>query len=334
MLSLRLWSAALLTLGALAACSPVEEATSALDPKGHGAAQIADLWWFMLITATIVYVVVMSLLAINLFRRRREEPDLTAPPSPRSHLFILIGGAAIPAVILAVLFVLTLNTILNLSPARAGEPLTIEVTGRMWWWEVRYPDQDIVTANELHIPVGQPVRIELMAEEVIHSFWVPELHGKMDLIPGQTNIITIQADEPGAYRGRCAEFCGIQHARMAFYVVAHEAEEFDSWLTGQQQTAAEPQDDLARRGREVFLASNCVYCHTIRGTSAAGRVGPDLTHLAGRLTLGAGTVPNTRGHLAGWVVNAQSIKPGNHMPPVALSAEDLQALLAYLEMLF
>jgi cytochrome c oxidase subunit 2 len=310
------------------------DVANALDPAGHGAVQIANIWWVLLIIATVVYIVVMGILYFTVTRRRRSETDVNAPPPRGSQTFILVSGVVIPAIILSGVFVLTLITMRNLTPAHAAQPLTIHVTGRMWWWEVEYRTYEIITANEIHIPVGEPVSIALTSADVTHAFWVPELHGKLNLYPNRTNTITIQANEPGIYRGVCAEFCGIQHTYMGFYVVAHEEERFAAWVEQQQQPAHEPEPGtLAEQGRDVFLSANCVYCHAIEGTSAEGRVGPDLTHIASRLSLGAGAVPNTEGHLGGWIVNSQSIKPGNHMPPVALESQDLIALIAYLSIL-
>ena len=305
--------------------------TSMLNPQGHGATQIANIWWFMLIVAAIVYVVVMGLLAAALLRRRQSEADVRVKEVPAgSYAFILIMGVVIPAVILFTLFILTLQTARALSFLETDGTLTIEVTGKRWWWEVRYADYDLVTANEIHIPVGQPVRLQLMSDNVIHSFWVPELHGKMDLTPGLTTTLWLRADRAGEYLGVCAEYCGLQHTRMQFYVVAQEPRDFDQWLVNEQQPAAQPSGGSAQRGQQVFTSTNCVYCHTVRGTTAAADVGPDLTHLASRRTIGAGTAPNTRGHLAGWIVDSQALKPGNLMPPVDINAEDLQALLDYL----
>jgi cytochrome c oxidase subunit 2 len=209
--------------------------------------------------------------------------------------------------------------------------LDIEIIGHQWWWEVHYTNQDFDTANEIHIPVGQTVTLHVTTADVIHSFWVPELHGKMDLIPGQTNTFTIQADQAGVYRGQCAEFCGAQHAHMAFLVIAESAEDFQTWLDHQSQPGAEPEvGSLEQQGQQAFLGSACVYCHTIEGTNASGHVGPDLTHLASRRTIASGILPNTPGNLAGWIINSQTIKPGNHMPPMNLNGDQVQALLAYL----
>jgi cytochrome c oxidase subunit 2 len=209
----------------------------------------------------------------------------------------------------------------------------VEVTGRQWWWEVRYPESGVVTANEIRIPAGRPVRLVVTSGDVIHSVWIPELHGKIDMIPGRSNSQVIIADEPGEYRGECAEFCGAQHAKMQFIVVAEPPERFAAWLERQAQPANAPADAMQLEGREIFLGSACVYCHAVRGTNANSNFGPDLTHLASRRTLAAGMLANNRGNLSGWVLNPQQIKPGNKMPPTALSGEELNALLAYLESL-
>ncbi|HEV2706187.1 MAG TPA: c-type cytochrome, partial [Pyrinomonadaceae bacterium] len=206
-----------------------------------------------------------------------------------------------------------------------------------WWWEVEYdnrnPSLNVTTANEIHIPVGRPVFFRLTSNDVIHSFWVPNLHGKTDLIPGRETTTWLRADRAGTFRGQCAEFCGHQHAHMALTVVAEAPEQFQAWYDAQLKPAREPATPAEARGREVFLTSPCVMCHKIQGTDAGGNAGPDLTHLASRPTLAAGTLENTRGHLAGWVVDSQKIKPGNRMPPNNIEPDDLQALLDYLQSL-
>jgi cytochrome c oxidase subunit 2 len=215
--------------------------------------------------------------------------------------------------------------------------VTIEVTGQQWWWQVRYLDPDpskiFVTANEIHIPVGQPVTIKLRSTDVIHSFWVPNLVGKKDLIPGHDAVLWLQADKPGVFRGQCAEYCGLQHAHMAFWVVAEPPTRFAAWLNQQRGEAVQPSTSSEQRGQQVFLSSPCIMCHTIQGTPAGATVGPDLTHIASRSYIAAGTLPNTRGQLAGWIVDSQAIKPGNRMPPNSLNPDDLQALLDYLQSL-
>jgi cytochrome c oxidase subunit 2 len=256
----------------------------------------------------------------------------------RGVRWIVAGGVAFPILTLVPLFILTLRTLAAVE-ARDQEPsLTIEVIGRQFWWEVHYLDAAgnrlFETANEIHIPVGRTVLVRLLAADVIHSFWVPRLAGKLDMIPGKTNQLRIRADQPGTYRGQCAEFCGLQHAKMAFLVIAEPEAEFRDWARNQALPAAEPADSLAARGREVFLRTACQGCHAIRGTPAEGpRIGPDLTHLATRRTLAAAALPNTPGHLGGWIADPQASKPGNRMPAVPLGSEDFRALLQYLQAL-
>lgn len=304
-------------------------APSILDPQGPAAARIADLWWLLFWMAMAVLAFVLGFLALALFRRR--PTDLTQQPEPRAGVrVILLAGVVMPAIVLAVVYVATLWTLRALATPAIPEGLTIHVIGQLWWWEVQYPEQQFVTANEIHIPVGQPVRIVLSSPNVIHSFWVPELHGKMDLVPGEVNTMWIQADKPGVYWGECAEFCGVQHAKMNFLIIAQPAADYEAWLQQQQQPAATPVDPLAQEGQQVFLHANCLNCHAIRGTDATGNLGPDLTHLASRRTLGSAIQENSVGNLGGWIANPQHIKPGNLMPAADLTSTELQALLAYL----
>jgi cytochrome c oxidase subunit 2 len=318
----------------LSAC---QEPNSVFNPRGEGAEQIADLWLLMLVIGTLVFVQVVVLLLFALFRNRtsKELTQLadTSPPSRSQQSFIIANGIAIPVVILTIVFGLNLATLAALSPPNTNPDLLIEVIGHRWWWEVRYPDHNVVTANEIYIPTGKRVELRLTSEDVIHSLWIPALNGKIDLIPGQSNQMHLLTHEAGEYTGMCAELCGIQHAKMRLPVIAQPQDDFDQWIAIHQQAAPEPEDAVARRGQQIFLGAACVYCHTIRGTSASGVIGPDLTHLASRSTLGAGAAPNTPGHLAGWIIDSQAIKPGNLMPPVYLEGDDLQALLTYLETL-
>jgi cytochrome c oxidase subunit 2 len=215
-----------------------------------------------------------------------------------------------------------------------AHPVTVEIVGHRWWWEVRYPDSGIVTANEVHLPLGQPVLLKTTSADVIHSVWIPRLQRKIDAIPGRTNELTLTATRQGTFRGECAEYCGLQHARMAFVVVAQSNDDFQAWLTDQGEVPPPvPADPEVRRGQEVFFSSACVYCHTIAGTNATGKLGPDLTHIASRATLGANTIPNTRGYLLGWINDPQHIKPGVLMPATELTGPEAQALLDYLESL-
>lgn len=301
--------------------------TAVTRPFGPAASRINELWWVMFWIAVVVCAVVFVLLGLAIARRAGERSR------PLSTRFVVFAGAVIPAVILVGLLVYSLGTNRVLAAPPADEALTVEVIGHQWWWEVRYPESGVVTANEIVIPVNAPVRLELSSVDVIHSLWVPALNGKMDLIPGQTTTLPLEASEPGEYFGFCAEFCGLQHAKMNLLVVARERADFEQWLSSQQRPAPPPSDALTFEGQQVFLGSACVYCHTVRGTNASGKLGPDLTHLASRRLLGAGAIPNTRGNLAGWIMNSQTIKPGNRMPPMDLGGEELQTMLAYLETL-
>ncbi len=308
---------------------------SALNPAGPQAAAIANLtWWFFGVCA-VVYVLVIAALIWAIARRRRPSDDA---PETSVRLGWIVAGAA--AVTIATLVVLTVTSVVAgrglTSPSGPGA-ITVDAVGHQWWWDFRYHDvsaNEVVNSpNELHIPVGVPVVIKAMSRDVIHSFWVPNLHGKRDLVPGIVTHTWIQADTPGVYRGQCAEFCGHQHANMAFLVVAEPMDTFQQWLQHQRKGAPQPANDAQKRGHDVFMTGPCVMCHTIRGTSAGSRFGPDLTHVTGRQTIAAGTLPTTRGHLAGWISDSRSIKPGNRMPPNVLRGEDLQALLSYLETL-
>lgn len=311
-----------------------EAAPSTLDPKGPAAAEIANLWWIVFGLGTAVFVLVIGLILWALFHPRPHEKtnQIEFRPFKRDKILI-IGGGITTVVILVIVYFLTLNTLSALAYDTTSAGYTIRVIGHQFWWEIHYPDQEVITANEIHIPAGQPVKLEVTTADVIHSFWIPELQGKIDMIPGQINSIWVEADEAGVFYGECAEFCGIQHAKMAFIVVAQPEAEFLSWLNQQQAPAAEVTDPVLVEGQQIFLGSSCVYCHTIRGTNATGILGPDLTHLASRRTLGAASVENNRGNLGGWISDPHSIKPGNKMPPTNLSGPELQALLTYLESL-
>jgi cytochrome c oxidase subunit 2 len=290
----------------------------------------------MLIICTIVLVMVCFLVLAAIMRGRRASEEVALSTETKRSM-VLAGGVVIPALVLIGL--LTYSVLVGRAMvSEPADPLRVQVVAHQWWWSVSYPgssqtDMNVTTANELHVPVGRPVSIELKSRDVIHSFWVPNLHGKTDVIPGRVTRTWIQADSSGAWRGQCAEYCGLQHAHMAFTVVAHPPAEFENWLTSQREPAQEPQDELAMQGREVFVGGPCVLCHTVRGTLALGTFGPDLTHVAARKTLAAGTLPNTRGHLAGWVLDPQRIKPGARMPPTNLNHEQLHAVLAYLSTL-
>jgi cytochrome c oxidase subunit 2 len=300
----------------------------------------------MLYLLSAVFVAVMVVLLVAAFRRRTQVNDQplkpvlldTDPGQDRRISRTVISAIALTIVILFVLLVSSflVGSAINSAPVN-DNVLTIEVTGHQWWWDVRYdnpiPSQMVTTANELHIPVGRPVIFKLISNDVIHSFWVPNLHGKTDLVPGHPIETWMQADRPGIYRGQCAEFCGFQHAHMAFAIVAEPEEQFRAWYASQLNSAPAPSTESQSRGQQVFLSKPCIMCHRIQGTDAGGRAGPDLTHVASRQSIGAGTLQNTREHLAGWILDPQTIKPGNQMPPNPMSADDLNALLDYLQSL-
>jgi cytochrome c oxidase subunit 2 len=304
---------------------------SALNARGPDANRIAWLWWFMFVISAFVIMLVAVLLVVGILPRRGRayRPRETPTWAWRT---VVIGGVVFPVLVLSALWVLTLRDIRAVSATR-NAALTVAVIGHDWWWEVRYPQQGIVTANDIHIPTGQPVKVLLTTNDVLHSFWVPQLAGKTDLIAGKTNVMWLQADRAGTYRGQCAEFCGLQHAHMAFSVIAQAPAGFRAWLEHEGTTPASPAEPDLARGQQVFTGTSCAECHTIRGTGTAGTDGPDLTHFGSRLTIGAGTVPNNRGNLGAWILDSQSIKPGNLMPPIPLSSRDLQALIDYLESL-
>lgn len=304
----------------------------ALNPQAPAAAHINTLGWSLTIGGALIWLLVMGVLGLALFRPRPPVPTVYfSPGQARSaNTGIVSGGIVMPVVVLAGVTVLTVGVMRAIENIRPSSEVVVEVIGHQWWWEVRYPNQGVVTANEIHIPAGQPITVALSSVDVVHSFWTPELHGKLDLVPGQVNTLVLQADQPGRYLGRCAEFCGIQHTHMAFIVIAHDPETFATWVDEQAQPAQAPNEALAREGQKLFLAARCVECHTIEGTTAQGEGGPDLTHLASRLQLAAGVLDNTPEHLAYWLKNSQTLKPGNRMPLPELSEAQLEAIAAYL----
>jgi cytochrome c oxidase subunit 2 len=308
-----------------------------LDPGGPQAARIAGFWWVTFWISAIVLAAVVAFLLHTVSRRRVTVTPAAVAEDPRLERRLVVGVTAavgVTSLILVVLVVASIVTGRALHAFGGTNPLTIEVTGRQWWWDVQYwdplPSQRVRTANEIHIPVGRPVLVKTRSLDVIHSFWVPGLHGKKDNIPGHGSSLVLQADRAGTFTGRCAEFCGVQHAHMQLLVIAEPPEAFAAWLQAQRTSAVAPSDPFARRGLDVFVQGPCALCHTVLGTTAGGRVGPDLTHVASRRTLAAGTLPNTPGHLAGWIVDPQSVKPGAQMPGNSFSADDLNALLAFL----
>lgn len=308
----------------------VDSPPSALDPSGSEAHHLATVWWIMFALAVVVYLVVGGLIVVAAMRgRRRRAVDA---PMKSDDYFIWIGGLAAPVVILAFIAFLTVHTGAALR-APAKNALRIDVVGRQWWWEVSYPGTSVVTANEIHVPVGQPLEISLDSEDVAHSFWVPQLAGKQDLIPGQHNRISFTVDQAGVYRGQCAEYCGLSHARMGIRVIAESPGDFAIWLAHERQVTTVPSSELAARGQLVFTTNACAGCHTVRGTEADGDRGPDLTDVGSRARLGAEALENTSSNLRRWIVDPSEFKPGVHMPPTTLSDDDVAAIVAYLERL-
>jgi cytochrome c oxidase subunit 2 len=318
---------------------------SALDPAGPQASHIFSLALFLVLLSAVIFVVVMVVLAIPLFRRHRgieQEPlETTHRPSRQTERRLSTVVATASVISLVILFVLvTVSVVAGRDVSIKSLPkdsMVIEVVGNQWWWYVRYlndyASRIVVTANEIHIPVGRPVVIRGSSHDVIHSFWVPNLHGKRDLIPSRVNTEWIEADRPGRFRGQCAEFCGLQHAHMSLWIIAESPAQFDAWFRQQLQPAVQPSDPIRQRGQQVFLNNACVLCHTIQGTIAQGQNGPDLTHFGSRLSIAAGTLPNTVGNLAGWIADPKTVKPGNNMPAIPLAPGEEQPLLAYLESL-
>jgi cytochrome c oxidase subunit II len=321
-------------LALLAAC---EGPQNMLAPRGPYAERIADLWWMMfaLASAVIILVVVLVALALRAGARRR-----TRGEAPRVNGTVLVwsAGVVLPGLVVFVLVVQTarVGVATHTPDGAAQRPLTVEVIGHQYWWEVRYPDYGVQTANEVYLPVGQPVRLRVSAPDVIHSFWVPQLNGKIDMIPGRTNTIWVRADEAGLFRGQCAEYCGAGHALMAFWVEAMPAVRFAEWVARRQAPPAQPAEAEARLGREVYFEAQCHQCHAVPGAplpDALGTVGPDLGDFGRRRTIAAGTRPNNPVALATWIADPQRVKPGARMPATHLEGERLQALLAYLQSL-
>ena len=325
----RLWCVTLLLL--LFGLSGCSGSPSILTPASRDAAQIADLFWGVLAIAAGIFVVTEALLIIALVRFR-SRPGVREPVQVHGNQPLEIAWTLVPAIILAGVFVATASTMSAVTQPQPGA-LRVQVLGHRWWWEARYPGQGITTATDIHVPVGQAVEVELAGADVIHSFWPPELAGKTDVIPGHTNWVRFTADRPGSYLGFCAEFCGAQHANMRFLVVAETREQFDDWVRRAQAQAALPTTGQAARGAQAFLSGTCVACHTLQGTAAQGKVGPDLTHFGSRRSIAALTLDNTPENLATWLAKPQAVKPDNLMRIPALSGETIQDLVAFLESL-
>ena len=329
-------SGVLVSLPALAAAADGQGPTpSIFAPVSTPAFAIREMAFFVLGITGAIFIVVAGVTLYTIVRYRRRPDDSTSePPQVYGSMQIELAWTVVPFLIVVVLFLVTARYIWGIE-RHPQPPSAIEVTivGNQWWWEIRYPKLGVVTANELHIPVSDPARptpsfITLESADVIHSFWVPQLAGKMDVIPNKTNRVWVDPTTPGTYVGQCAEYCGLQHALMLLIVVVHPREDFDRWVAAQQAVARD--DPAVSRGRELFASLACISCHTVRGTTANGVFGPDLTHLMSRWTIGAGAARNTPENLRAWVDDPSALKSGALMPAMKLSRRDLDTLTAYL----
>jgi cytochrome c oxidase subunit II len=305
----------------------------AAGTKNYG---VVRLLYFVLAVSIVVVVLIAIFVVAGMFRGRVQATEPRQVPVERrgNGLPWIYIGSAISLIVLFAIAIWDYVVLANVAvvPPTAA-PFTIQVVGHQWWWELRYETEDPTrtfdTANELHIPVGKPVRLQLNAADVIHSFWVPVLTGKMDTIPGQNNQTWIEAQTPGVYRGQCTEYCGLQHAKMGLLAIAEPQGQFDDWWNNQLEAAKTPESAAGQQGESDFIG-HCGICHTIRGTRAGGRVGPDLSHLMTRLTIASGTLPNTAGYLSGWIAEPQHLKPGNYMPDLDLSGPQLAGIRSFL----
>lgn len=325
-----------------AACSGRQ---SALDAAGIQAERLESLWWIFFWVTAVVYVAVMVLLIIAWIRNHGSGaqglPDTIPDPSRENRAKRIVGGAvAVTVITLFVLMVTSFRTGSAINTLGERPPdLAVKITGHQWWWEVEYQDEatpsnNVTTANELHVPFGRTVKVMLQSNDVIHSLWMPNLHGKRDLVPIYPTTFYFAADKPGNYWGQCAEFCGYQHAKMRIAITVESPEDFQNWLNAGRQVPPPPADGTTEdRGRNIFLQSVCTQCHTVQGTNANGRVGPNLTHIASRPYIAAGSLQNTGENLESWITDPQHIKPGVYMPMNQYSEQDLLALTAYLKSL-
>jgi cytochrome c oxidase subunit II len=318
-----------------------------LEPGGHAilhpaapqGSHIEWLYWLIFwITFTVFVLMIVGFTrasAKNYINATEPLPVTEDEVGDQRAKWAVGSAVAVTVITLFVILAVSVVTGKKVEGLTSKNPVTIQVNGHQWWWEVTYPntqaDQTVTTANEIHVPIHTPIVIQTNSADVIHSFWAPNITGKRDLLPGYSSAFWFQIDKPGIYHGQCAEFCGLQHAHMGFAVIAESTEEFQAWQQQQLKPANEPATPEAVRGRAVFLTHACLMCHTIRGTDAGSRFGPDLTHIASRNMIAAEMLPNTTGALAGWIIDPQRIKPGTQMAPNALAPDDLQALVAYLQ---
>lgn len=329
--------------------SGCETAQSIFNTAGPAANHIAGLSWFMVILFCVITGIMIGLIAWAFYRRRGSLEEHEPIDTTGGEGWIAIGGLGIPFIVLSLLFILGLELLSGypINPmhgpnkvramAQSMKP-DILVIGHQWWWEIHYlnddPSKEVITANELHLPVGRPVNIEVETADVIHSFWIPALNGKVDMIPSQKNYIRLEASKPGQYAGECASFCGDEHARMRLLAIAQEPAQYQAWLDNQRKPGHEPTTPEAIAGKQVFLNAPCAMCHEVRGTTAGGRVAPDLTHIGSRKMIASDVYPNNDAYLEAWITHAQTLKPDCLMPNLTqFSGEQLQQLVAYLRQL-
>ncbi|MBI2953022.1 MAG: cytochrome c oxidase subunit II [Chloroflexi bacterium] len=318
----------LVSLAFLAGCS---RSPSVLAPASPEAGKIADLFWILLLISGVIFFLVEGLLIFAVVRFRSRQ-QATLPKQVHGNTRLEIAWTVVPSLIVVGIFAIMFPTMSELTQQQAGA-LKVKVIGHQWWWEIVYPDLGITTASELHVPVGQPIEIEILSADVVHSFWVPELFGKTDTVPGRSNWTRFVASKEGVYPGQCAEFCGVQHANMGFLIIVEPREAFEDWVEEWGDAPDEPDDGPAALGEQAFLTGSCIACHTIDGTRAQGKLGPNLTHFGGRRSIAALTLDNAPENLASWLANPQSIKPGTTMRIPSLSSEVIRNLVAYLESL-
>jgi cytochrome c oxidase subunit 2 len=304
-----------------------------LDPQGPQAEKIYELWNLFFYLGAGVYILVLVFAFYPLIFRKAP----VGPNSEKRITVVIAAAAAMTALILCLLLVESFLTGRSFNRLAVEKALKVSITGHQWWWEIRYEDETasntFTTANELHIPINTPVEIKLKSNDVIHSLWIPSLHGKTDLIPGYENITWIQSDGTGRYRGFCAEFCGTQHAHMDFDVVSESQEDFRRWIDNQRRAAVEPSKPDIIKGKDFFLTSQCAFCHEISGTIAGSIAGPSLTHLKSRKDIAAGSLQNTPENLKAWIADPQKFKPGSKMPGSNIPEADLNSLVSYMETL-
>lgn len=349
----RRWALIVMGMSALAACTAtlngcatVQSTFAAHGPAAH---RIASLSMAMCILFLVISVVMWILFAIAFWKRSGSLATHEPISATGGESWIAIGGVTIPLIVLTVLFVWGLGLLrefpihgmhgmAHMSEMQQSMKPEIRIIGHQWWWEIHYLNDDVslevTTANELHLPVGRPVNVEVETHDVMHSFWIPALHGKVDMIPGMKNYIRFWASDPGVYAGQCAEYCGAEHSRMRLLAVVQSEKDFETWLAAQRAPGAEPTTPEAKTGKQIFLGAPCALCHSVRGTSVGGPVAPDLTHIGSRKMIASNVYRNNNAYLEAWITHAQSLKPDSEMPNLTqFSGTQLQDLVAYLRQL-